>query len=299
VSNRYAHPPNTGRHPNRPPPDPKAEDGELAYLLLALVGLLAGLLGGLLGIGGSVVMIPFMRELPNTDQHLCQAAAMIVNFFVITPAVYQHLRQRAVLWPVVRFLAPAATVSVIGGVLLSDLSIFRGDKEIYLAGVFGLFLYYVAGMNLRRLLPRLGAAPRETWDPQAVRWHGPVLVGIAVGIVGGLLGVGGGIVSVPLQQKFLRIPLRNAIANSAATIVLLSIVGAAMKNYTLVARHGHELSASLGLAGVLIPMAIVGGFFGGRLTHTLPLRAVRGAFVLLMVVAGTRMVWRALSPLLG
>ena len=35
-----------------------------------------------------------------------------MNFFVVTPSVYQHLRARAVLWPVVRRMAPAAAVTV-------------------------------------------------------------------------------------------------------------------------------------------------------------------------------------------
>jgi uncharacterized membrane protein YfcA len=269
----------------------------LVYLLLAAVGLAAGSLGGLLGIGGSVVMIPCMRELLHADQHLYQAAAMIVNFFVVSPSVYHHFRARAVIWPVARVLIPTATVAVVGGVMLSELAVFRGHGERYLACLFGLFLFYVAGVNLHRLVSPRAAAREERWEPGRSTWRGSFLVGIAVGLVAGLLGVGGGIVSVPLQQRFLRIPLRNAIANSASTIVLLSVVGASLKNYELVTEHGYRLVDSVSLAIVLIPTAIAGGFFGGRLVHVLPLRAVRAAFVLLMLVAGLRMTLRAMVTL--
>jgi uncharacterized membrane protein YfcA len=265
----------------------------LVYLLLAAVGLAAGWLGGLLGIGGSIVMIPCMRELLHDDQHLYQAAAMIVNFFVVSPSVYHHLRARAVIWPVVRWLAPTATVAVVGGVMLSELAVFRGSGEVYLAGLFGLFLFYVAGVNLHQLLTRGAAARDERWEPGRSTWRGSVFVGVAVGLVAGLLGVGGGIVSVPLQQRLLRMPLRNAIANSAGTIVLLSVVGALLKNYELVTVHTYRLVDSVGLAVVLIPTAIAGGFFGGKLVHVLPLRVVRAAFVLLMLVAGLRLTLRA------
>lgn len=267
----------------------------MVYLVLAVVGLAAGSLGGLLGIGGSVVMIPSMRELLDADQHLYQAAAMIVNFFVVSPSVYHHVRAGAVVWPVVRWLAPTATVAVVGGVLLSELPVFRGSGEMYLASLFGLFLFYVAGANVQQLVSRRAAAREERWEPTRSTWLGSVLVGVAVGLLGGLLGIGGGVVSVPLQQRLLRMPLRNAIANSASTIVLLSVVGASLKNYELVTHHAYRLADSVSLAAVLIPTAIAGGFVGGRLVHVLPLRVVRAAFVLLMLVAGLRLTLRAVA----
>ena len=64
-------------------------------LILMAIGLCAGLLGGLLGIGGSVVMIPAMSVIFGPAQHLYQGAAMIVNFFVVIPAVIQHRRAGA------------------------------------------------------------------------------------------------------------------------------------------------------------------------------------------------------------
>jgi len=74
------------------------------------------------------------------------------------------------------------------------------------------------------------------------------------------------------------VPLRRAIANSAATIPFASCVGAIHKNLTL-AGHGVAISESLLLAAMLIPTAIVGSYFGGRLTHVLPRRVLRIIFV--------------------
>ncbi|MCH9003289.1 MAG: TSUP family transporter, partial [Planctomycetes bacterium] len=63
---------------------------------MLLIGLFTGVVGGLLGVGGSIVMIPAMTEVIGPDQHLYQAAAMIVNFFVVVPAVYQHRKAGAI-----------------------------------------------------------------------------------------------------------------------------------------------------------------------------------------------------------
>ena len=92
-----------------------------------MIGLLCGLTGGLLGIGGSIVMIPAVTELLGPDQHLYQAAAMILTFFVATPAVLQHARAGAIQAATVRRIIPPALVAVVAGVALSELPLFAGE----------------------------------------------------------------------------------------------------------------------------------------------------------------------------
>jgi hypothetical protein len=129
--------------------------------------------------------------------------------------------------------------------------------------------------------------------PSAARTAG--VVGVPTGLVAGLLGVGGGALAVPFQQVFLRMPLRNAIANSSATIICVSVVGATFKNIRLV-QNGMAPTAALTLAVFLIPTAMVGGYFGARLTHRAPLRVLRVMFVLLMVYAGWKLFARSPVP---
>ena len=260
---------------------------------LALVGLAAGLSGGLLGIGGSIVMIPAMTELMGSHPHKFQAAALIANFFVAGPALVQHIRARATIAPVLRTLIPATAVAALVGVACSEAPLFRGDGAVYLTGLFGVFLLYVAISDVargQRGRPKDHSAPRGGWITAR-----RIVLGIAIptGLVSGLLGVGGGVLSVPLQQRILRIPLRSAIANSAATIVALSLVSATAKMTALALRHPDcTWDAPVRLAAFLIPSAIVGASIGGRLTHVLPLGIVRAAFIVLLIVAGIRMIGR-------
>ncbi|OWY66899.1 hypothetical protein B7486_34170 [cyanobacterium TDX16] len=256
----------------------------MTYFWLVIIGLAGGASGGLLGIGGSVVMIPGMVLLLGPDkQHLYQAAAMIVNFFVVGPAVLRHTQARATLRPVTRWTIPSAIVGAVAGVYVSELSVFHGSGQGYLQIVFAVFLAYVVAYNLLRL--RSGQRfPKMTEEDSAKLSKSLIVavVGLPSGLLGGLLGVGGGLVAVPAQQVALRIPLTNAIANSASTILWSSIVGAIAKNSRLT-EHGFTIRESLLLALCLVPSAMIASYFTAAKVHRWPVRVIRYAFVALLV----------------
>ncbi len=268
-----------------------------AYIFLAVVGLAAGFAGGLLGIGGSVILIPAMNELFGYHQHVHQGAAMIVNFFVVAPAAVQHARANAIAWPVVKGMAPAAVIAVIVGVFVSELPFFAGSGQAYLVLLFAGFIAYVAAVDLYRMTSRSVVESTSGFGPQNVSpWKAGLLVGVPTGITAGLLGVGGGIIMVPLQRRVLHVPLRIAIANSATTIIVLSLVGAATKNYALITEGlMTPWWTTFRLAGVLIPTAMIGATIGSKLVHVLPVKHIRFAFIGLMLVFAVRLFLRAWS----
>ncbi len=233
-------------------------------------------------------MIPALVLLWGENQHLYQASAMICNFFVAASAALAHKEANVLMADVLKWLVPAAAVGVLAGVALSNSVFFAHGKSYLLARLFGIFLIYVIVYNCIRFARSIsGAAARTVSD---VRRSVPltILSGLVTGLGAGLLGIGGGAVCVPLQQLLLKMPLRRAIANSSATIIAIAVIGALYKNLTL-AGHGVEVMDSVRIAVVIIPTAIVGGFFGGRLMHALPRDVVRAAFILLAIVAAYKM----------
>ena len=261
------------------------------YVWLSLAGVVAGVLGGLLGIGGSSIMLPAMVLIlgavkDGVEQiHQYQAAAMMVNFLLIVPSVAAHARKRAIWKGVWAYMAPAALVGIILGVQASWL--FEGAGAEYLRWGVGVFFMYVVGHNVYRLAHArpTESLPRERVE-QMPAWR-KIAVGLPMGAVAGLLGIGGGSLAVPAQQIALKMPLRNAIATSAATIASVSWAGAIFKNAQL--GPNGTVERSLLLAACLAPTAMIGSYLGGHLTHALPVRVVRAAFAALMVFAAIKM----------
>jgi uncharacterized membrane protein YfcA len=253
----------------------------MTFVVLAAVGLVAGALGGMLGIGGSVIFIPAMGELlgrGRNDLFLVWAAtALICNVFVGGGAALGHYRNRRVIPRVVKMIIPLGVAGAVVGVLAANVIPPR-----YLWLIFGVVVGYMIYRQVGKLFSKS--------EPDALR-HGDSLEGIhtswprvslvagPTGFLAGMLGVGGGIYSVPSQQLILDMPQKNAIANSSTTMVVFCAIAAVVRNLTLVPPEGITRLDPLILAAVLVPTALVGGFFGGHITHKLPDRLVRAIFV--------------------
>ncbi len=258
------------------------------YVVLVSIGVLMGLFGGLLGVGGSIVMIPALVFAFGENEHLYQASAMICNFFVAITSALVHKKADVLVADVVKLLIPSAAAAAVVGVAISNSALFAGKNSYLLARIYGGFLLYVIVYNVPKFTTTRGGT--AGLDISQIKRSIPltVLCGFMTGVPAGLLGIGGGIICVPAQQFLLKMPLKRAIANSAATIAALSIVGAFYKNITL-AQHGIAVSDSLKIAAVIIPGAIAGAFAGGRIMHKLPVNAVRAVFILLAAAACYKM----------
>jgi len=263
------------------------------------IGLMGGVLGGMLGIGGSLVMIPSMALLFGSrfgpeSQHLYQAAAMMVNLVVAMTAVRTHWKAGAVRRDALRSMIPAALVFILIGVIVGNF--FDGRL---LSQVFALFLTYVIFVNGRKFVHEIRHTNQrsdqpngETSDDVSAKVTVPrgTFIGSCMGFMAGLLGIGGGGIAVPLQQVIFHAPLRHCIGTSTFVICITAGIGAIAKNVTL-GSHGGDfsLSDSFQLAAILAPGALVGSLIGARLTHLLPIHYVRACFIILLILAGTKM----------
>lgn len=260
------------------------------FMVFAMIGAFAGGVGGLLGIGGSTIFIPAATLVFGSDQQSYQATAMILNAFVAITATIKHVRNGLVKKEVVIPMGISASILVLAGVALSNH--LEGDT---LARLFGALLLCIAVNEARVLLRRSKAASPKAGDPEVPRSVPRSLlasIGAVMGFTGGLLGIGGGTIGVPLLRIGARLPLKIAIANAAAVTIPLAIIGAIYKNLSLATLPDSTEQTSqhaIFIAVAVVPGAIAGSWIGAELVHRLPLVAIRVAFLILLLFAGTRM----------
>jgi len=107
-------------------------------------------------------------------------------------------------------------------------------------------------------------------------------IGLAAGILSGMVGVGGGIVMVPAMVYFLAFPQHRAQGTSLALMLFpVGLLGAL--NYY---RKGH---VDLRVAGLLAVGFVLGSYLGSRFSLSLPQATVRRIFALVMLAVALRM----------
>ncbi|MFM7133918.1 MAG: sulfite exporter TauE/SafE family protein [Planctomycetota bacterium] len=262
-------------------------------VIIAAIALVGGTVGGLLGLGGSIFIIPALTIAIGLNQHLYHASALTANIFVAIAATLRHRGRGTIRADVVPTLATAAALAATLGVLASNLI----DPKP-LAALFGAYLCYTALAELTALArriadrpdPEAGSAPRRTI----------AAIGVLGGFASGLLGIGGGALMVPLLRKYAKLPMRHAVASSAAAMIAACIVGASAKNASIAGLTDASgvpltLERSLALAAILAPCAAIGGSLGAALVYRVPVDAIRAAFSLLLIASGIRMILAALG----
>ena len=115
---------------------------------------------------------------------------------------------------------------------------------------------------------------------------GAIVIGLAGGVVAGLLGVGGGVLFVPGLVIFLGLSQHHAEATSLLAIVPVAIVGAYRHD-----RYGNVRREDAVLMGVL---SLAGAAGGVALANALSGAFLRDAFAALMVIVAAQLVHRAL-----
>ena len=263
-----------------------------AYLAFGLFG---GTIGGLLGVGGSIGFIPLATIFLAPDKQQLQGAAMIANVVVAATAFRRYRRKGPVDWTLARRLVPPAIVAVLAGV---GVSLWVDAAEFRL--LFAAFLAAIAVREFRHLAR--GTAEDPDGERELPRAQATAIGGI-MGFLSGLLGIGGGVVGIPLMRAWGRLEVKRAIVTSVCTMMPLTTVGAATKAVTLwrtpAADGGSALLPALGIAACLVPTAILGSWLGASINLRVTGRAVRWALTAYLPVAAGWMAWPVVAQWLS
>jgi uncharacterized membrane protein YfcA len=92
--------------------------GALLFAVLILFGLFTGAAAGLLGVGGGIMMVPFLTLVASLPQHAAEATSLLVVLpTAIVASIVLHRRGVGNLWLAVRFGALGAAGGVLGALL--------------------------------------------------------------------------------------------------------------------------------------------------------------------------------------
>lgn len=265
----------------------------LLIVELGILGLATGFLAGLLGIGGGMLMVPFLTYIlglqkvaPDLAVKMAIATSMATIMFTSVSSVRAHHLRGAVRWDIVKRLAPGV---VLGG-FVASLGVFALLKGSLLAVFFALFVSFSATQMFLDKKP----APARQMPGGA----GQMAAGGVIGFLSGLVGAGGGFVSVPFMT-WCNVPIHNAVATSAALgfpIALTNVVGYVISGHGL----GGLPAASLGYIwlpalAVIATCSVLTAPLGARAAHTLPVKQLKRIFASLLFGLAAYMLWKGLT----
>jgi len=269
-----------------------------AVLGLAAGGLAAGTFGSLLGLGGGILIVPLLTlwfDLPLREAVGVSLVSVIMTSGA-SAGVYleRHVANLRLGMTLELFTA--------FGALLGGLVAFLLDESV-IAGLFALLLVYTAlsmARGGRRPEPATDDAPVDPAGPPptftdslggpgyGVRHLPAASVGsVFAGITSALLGVGGGLVKVPIMHLGMGVPLRVATATSNLMIGVTASAGAIV----------YLLNGGIDpyVAGPTAVGVFLGASVGSRVAHRVDTRLLRLLFVVVLLYTALLMARRALG----
>lgn len=250
----------------------------LALALIALGGF-TGFAAGLLGVGGGMLTVPFItmllsaRDFPHElVVHVAIATSLGIILFTSISSVRAHHRHGAVIWPVVKQLAPGILVgSWIGPWIGAQIS------SAALALFFALFISFSATQMLADRKPKPSRELPGT--------TGMLGMGLFIGTLSGLVGAGGGFISVPFMA-WCNVRIHNAVATSAALGFPIALAGT-LSNVYLGLQQPDMPAGTLGFVylpalALVASAAVLTAPLGARTAHTLPVKSLKRVFALML-----------------
>lgn len=266
-------------------------------IYLALAAAAASVLGSMLGLGGGVFMVPLFTLFLGVDPKIAVAASAIA---VVTNSVVgstRHLRNRYVNIRLSMLLEISTALGAIVGALIA-VAVSAG----FLKALLGVVLLYAAWSMLRGRKVEIENCSLDEpdnlhlmdsfheKDGRLVRYmprRVPFGIGASsgAGVISGMLGIGGGVVQVPMMNLLMKVPLRAAAGSSSFMVGMTAVATAAV----FYASGKIDLTVTVpAMIGVL-----AGSNIGSVLTRRLKTERLVIVFVVVMVYLGVSMVLSA------
>jgi uncharacterized protein len=257
--------------------------------ILVLTGAFAGIISGLLGVGGGFIMSPvqyWLLQETGMEPDLAIRMALGTSLFVILInaiiVTLKYNQRQAVLWKQAMIMGVSGLVASFGGAAVASYL-----PASTLSTIFGVVI--ILGALKTYTMPAVKEKDEISSNPVAY-----IFAGILIGFFSGLLGIGGGVIGIPIMLIFLHFDMRKAIGTSAAIMIFTSF-GGSVGYITNGWGQAGLPPYSLGYINLLNwLLLVVPGFLaarkGAEVTHLVNPEYLKHLFVLLMIYIGFKMI---------
>lgn len=240
-----------------------------------LGALLIGVTLGLMGSGGSILTVPVLVYILGHDGKVAIAESLAIVGGIGLAGMLPYAHSRQVDWRSVAFFGLPGMAGTFGGAWLAQF--VSGAVQLLLfAGV----MLAAAVLMFRNSRSRSEDAAEDR--PRQQLWL-VVLEGLAVGVLTGLVGVGGGFLIVPALVILGGLSMRMAVGTSLAIIALKSFSGFFKYQSVL---SDLSLSVNWTTIAIFVAVGIVGTFLGRRLGTVINQVTLQRVFAAFLVVIG-------------
>lgn len=268
------------------------------------VSIIAGFVGSLLGIGGGLIVIPFLSIVFKFNMHQAAAAGLVSVIATSSGAASAYVKDRLTHLRIGMFLQLA---TVIGGVLGAILSGFLPAKVLSL--IFGILLLYNSFLMIKNRKsvekPQLASPKISKWakrlklygsyfdkiqnreiEYSAQNIAGGFLMMTFAGILSGLLGIGSGIFKVLALDTIMKLPFK---VSTATSNFMMGVT--ALASISIYLARGDIVYDACGAVAVGV---LVGSAIGARLMPYIKSKYLRTAFALILIYTSIEMIRKGL-----
>ncbi len=268
--------------------------------MLLPLGLSVGAFGTLVGAGGGFILVPVLLFLyPKKDPETITAISLFVVWANATSGSVAYGLQKRIDYRSGAWFAVATLPGAVAGAILVGYiprRTFDGMFSFVLV-VLGLVLLVRAASNAihppttgwstvrRQITDRHGNTYRYSFQ----MWKG-VAISTVVGFVSSLLGIGGGVIHVPVMATVLHFPVHIAAATSHFVLAFMALEGTGVHFATGALELDRSFVQALLLAAGAVPGAQVGAYLSRRIHDAHIIRALAVGLVLVGLRLGLKAV---------
>jgi uncharacterized membrane protein YfcA len=259
-------------------------------LLLPIFGFLIGIVAALTGIGGGAFMVSLLALVYAFAPQNAVGTSLTAIVFTAFAATLNYSRQKRIYY---RTGLVLATTTVPGAILGAYLTTILAPNLLGLilgAMLIAIALYMILDSILHRNARQNRSQSKSESDNEMVRsrrvWVGAGLSFLG-GLASGLLGIGGGVLVVPIMTFAMGMPIHIATATSMFTMIFTTISG--------VTQHYLANHINFEFALLLAAGTVTGAQVGAYASRKISSRYLRIIFSLMLIVASEQMIQKALS----